>query len=92
MHIINVRENEQTFTAHIERDRWDSERVCASLFDVGSPVCVSVGDGACSFAALEDALWDALAERAHQREAAMVADILAGVRESVRLGRLYAGL
>ncbi len=69
MHILKVQENGQTFTAHIERDRWDSERVCASLFDVGSPVCVSVGDGACSFAALEDALWDALAERAHIRAA-----------------------
>ena len=90
---IHVHENGFTYIAEIAPDRWDSERITATLWDVGAEGgCVSVGDGACGFSALEDALWDALAERAHEREAAMIADILAGVRESVRLGRLYAGL
>lgn len=93
---MTVQENKATYIARIEHDKWDDERIVCSLWgngNQGAPVvCVSVGDGACSDSAIEDALWDALRERAHQVEQAMIDDILAGVRESVRLGRLYAGL
>lgn len=65
---IYVHENGYTFIAEVGPDVWDNERITATLWDVGTEGgCVSVGDGADGYSALEDALWDALGERAHGR-------------------------
>lgn len=67
--LIEVTENGYTLSALVERDPLDSERVTCALFAGKS--CRAVGDGQDGFAAIEDAFWDALAERARIAQLAL---------------------